>query len=217
SSVTYGAWLADGARVAGEYGVVPSGTNGCYVVQFLRRARAEDSHQTADTRQILLTVEAEAPAVDTEENGEAEAAPPTEAQLNAIYEKAEALLGEWKLGAASAEAFAALAETHSADGATAANGGLTTGVARGTSGAELDEWLFTPGRQAGDTAIVEETDSDGAVVGYRIVYLEALGPVRWKHAADEALAGEEYSAWYSDTLFHYELKRVEKGMNMIGD
>ncbi|NLF35406.1 MAG: hypothetical protein GX585_05515, partial [Clostridiales bacterium] len=94
SSVTYGAWLADGARVAGEYGVVPSGTSGCYVVQFLRRGRAEDSHQTVDTRQILLTVEAEAPAVDTEENGETEAAPPTQAQLDTIYEKAEALLGE---------------------------------------------------------------------------------------------------------------------------
>ena len=77
---------------------------------------------------------------------------------------AEAVLQEWLDGEATEESFAALAEVHSQDGGSAANGGLYTDVTEGMMVQNFNDWCFDPARQVGDYEIVETE------FGYHIMF-----------------------------------------------
>lgn len=101
-------------------------------------------------------------------------------------ENAQALLDQWKQGEATEDSFAALAKEHSADGGSAADGGLYTDITPTTNFVpSFLSWTVNPARQAGDTDIVE---SD---YGYHIMYyvsgapMEAVSEPAWKVTAQK--------------------------------
>ncbi len=221
SSTAYGTWVTDASRTKGDCGYVESGTSGCYVILFNSRTRSENTYQTVDVRHILIKAEttsaSPSPSADPSASpSTATTALPTAEQLAAAKAKAEDLLAQWKAGDATSDSFAALANANSEDPGSNTKGGLYEGVTRGQMIASFSDWCFADGRKAGDTGIVENTDSSGNVVGYHVMYLEKLGEVRWKYQANSDLATADYNTWYNGLEFSYVVKPVDKGMAMIG-
>jgi len=219
SSTAYGTWVLDDARIKGDCGYVESGTSGCYVVLFNDRYRSEDTYQTVDVRHILIKAETTAATDDASASPSASTDTtvlPTQEQLDAAKAKAEQILAEWKAGDATSDSFAALANQYSEDTGSNTNGGLYEGVTRGQMIDTFNDWCFAAGRKAGDTGIVENTDSNGNVVGYHVIYMEKLGEVRWKYQANSDLASADYNTWYRGLEFSYVVKAVDKGMALVG-
>ena len=108
------------------------------------------------------------------------------------------LLDQWKNGDATADSFGELAKANSADETTKDNGGLNEDANRSSLDANLTDWLFAEGRQPGDAAVVEASDSSGNVIGYQILYVESLGEIQWKYQATTALRSDDYDKWYTE-------------------
>jgi hypothetical protein len=77
-------------------------------------------------------------------------------------------------------------------------------VERGKMITSFNDWIFTPGRKAGDTGIVVNTDgSTDDVRGYHVIYMEKPGELRWKYQAETALASADYDTWYTGVEANY--------------
>ncbi len=205
SSYAFGSWLMDDARQTGDIGAVEASGSGYYVVVLLGRERLDNTYQSVDVRHILVKAETNEAA-----EGSTEEVLPTEAQLADAYAEAQRLLEEWKSGAATSESFAQLANLNSDDTGSNTNGGLYEGVERGTMIDSFNDWIFTPGRKAGDTGIVVNTDgTTDDVRGYHVMYFEAPGQVRWKYQAESALSAADYETWFESAKADYPV--VAKG------
>ena len=94
---------------------------------------------------------------------------------------AQALLEEWLQGEQTEESFAALAQEHSQDPGSAANGGLYTDVYEGDMVEAFDAWCFDPLRQVGDYGIVRTE------YGYHIMYYSGE-TIQWPiHAKSDVI------------------------------
>lgn len=211
SSYAYGTWLMDASRKTGDITAVESSGSGYYVVTLLSRARLDDSYQSVDVRHILVLAETDKAEDSTED------VLPTKEQLAAAYTKAQDLLAQWKAGDATSDSFAQLANLNSDDSGSNTNGGLYTNVERGTMITSFNDWIFAPGRKVGDTGIVVNTDGKtDDVRGYHVMYLQALGEVRWKYQAKTALASADFSTWLEKTKDSYTPVTNEKNMSLLG-
>lgn len=211
-SGAYASWVKDAGRRAGEITVVEDGTNGCYVVQFVAREKRDASLETVDVNSILFTAEV---TETTDADGKTTSAP-TEEQLAAAKTSADAMLAQWKASTdQSAEAFLALAPSSSNEKDPQAS--KHEALARNTFGTDFDKWAFTPGAvKVGDTALVEATDQSGAVIGYRLVQITALGQSRWLYTAENALRTKDYDAWFEEIKPNYPITQEEAGMKLVG-
>lgn len=109
----------------------------------------------------------------------------SEAEWEACYNSAQAVLDTWKAGEATEESFAELVNEHSADGGSNTTGGLYEGVTDdGTYVPEFTAWAVDASRQTGDTGIVR-TD-----YGYHIMYYVS-GEAAWHLYAKETLVTEQ--------------------------
>jgi len=206
---TYGEWLLEDGRKTGDITAVEASESGYYVVTLLGRARAENTYQSVDVRHILVLAETDEAADDAD-------VVPTEEQLADARSEAQRLLDEWKSGAATSESFAALADLNSDDTGSNTNGGLYEAVERNTMIDSFNNWIFTPGRKAGDSGIVENTNgSTDDVLGYHVMYLEALGQVRWKYQAQSQLSSEDYNAWYESVEGNYPVTTNAGGLALV--
>lgn len=232
SSSAYGSWLMDSSRQPGEIGVVDasSSTSGYYVVLLSSRQRLDNSYETVDVRHILITAETDAADSSSTDSSSTDSSStdssstdssstdvlPTEEQLSAAYAKAQSLLDEWKAGAATADSFGQLANLYSDDTGSNTNGGLYTAVERGTMIDSFNDWIFTPGRQPGDTGIVVNTNgTTDDVRGYHVMYFQAAGEVRWKYEARTAMASTDYTTWYDNAKENYAVTTSDFGMSMV--
>ena len=136
---------------------------------------------------------------------------PTDEQLAAAKTKADDLLDQWKNGDATADSFGELAKTNSADETNKDNGGLNEDANRSSLDANLTDWLFAEGRQPGDAAVVEASDSSGNVIGYQILYVESLGEIQWKYQATTALRSDDYDKWYTEVEANYPAELTDLG------
>ena len=167
----------------------------------------DDSYQTLTYRNIEVVAE-------TTHNDEDDTDLPTEEQRAAAESEAQSLLEQWQSGDATAESFGTLAQENSDDESTRDNGGLNENANRDNLSSTLTDWLFADDRQAGDTTIVEVTDSSGNVTGYQILYLESFGEIRWKYQATNSLRTDDYNAWYEDLQASYPAELTEEGQNI---
>ena len=199
-SALYGDWLRDTAREGGDVTVMESSSgNGYFVVQFTDRYLL--TSDTVDLRHILIEAE-------TDEGADA----PTQAQLDAALEEAEALLDEWKAGDATEDSFAELANEHSADTGSNTNGGYYNAY-KGQMIPAFDEWIFDPARQAGDTGIVENSTEDHE--GYHIIYYIGTDEPYWEQQADSALRTQDTGAWLEELTADYPVTRGS-GIQYVG-
>ena len=94
---------------------------------------------------------------------------------------AQALLEEWLQGDHTEDSFAALAQEHSQDPGSAANGGLYTDVYEGDMVEAFDAWCFDPQRKVGDFGIVKTE------FGYHIMFYSGE-TIQWPiHAKNDVI------------------------------
>ena len=189
SSRTYGEWMLDASRTAGDVGVVEY-SSGYYVVLFLDRYL--DQTPTADVRHILIKAE-----LDQEDDFSTsdvdESTIPSDAAMDAAKAEAEDLLAQWEAGDKTAESFGALAEEYSDDTGSSTNGGLYEAVKPGEMVESFNDWVFAEGRKAGDTGLVENTNTNQ--YGWHVIYYQGDNEPEWKLTADDALREEETTSW----------------------
>lgn len=188
-------WLQDVNRTAGEYGVAES-DSGYYVLQFVERYR--DETPTVDVRHILIKAE----TTDTDETDESGNPIPTEEAMNAAKEEAQKLLDEFNAGDKTEDAFAALAEANSDDPGSSSNGGLYTNVRKGAMVESFDSWIFDESRQAGDTGLVENTNSGQQ--GWHVMYYVGQNVPYWQVTATSSLKSADMSDWLEQLQEGYE-------------
>ena len=152
-------WLRDGARQAGDVGVIEAADGSGYTVAvFLSR---EDNHYpTVSVRHILIK------AAASDDGTYSDAA--KEAALERINE----IKAEFESGDKSEESFAALAEKYSEDAGSNTNGGLYEGIYRGQMVPEFNDFCFA-GHKSGDIGVVYGENSGYA--GYHLVYFVGEG------------------------------------------
>ena len=162
-------WLADAARVQGDITAIPYETTstdkdgkevktlkGYYVVMF--QSSNDNIFPLVNVRHILIKFEG------GKYNSTTGQTTYTDAEKKKAKEKAEALLEEWKKGAATEDSFAELANKNTADTGSNTNGGLYEDVYPGQMVTNFNDWCFDDARAAGDTGIVEST------YGYHIMF-----------------------------------------------
>lgn len=182
----------------GDVELVENGEAGYYIVAFHGRGLSDDA--TKDVRHILIQAE-----TTTDENGNVVA--PTDEAWTAAREKIEAIQAEYEAGAKTEESFAALANQKSDDG-DGTTGGLYTKIDENDGYVpEFLDWIFTDGRSAGDTGIVQHIagSSDGNKYwGYHFMYMVGDNELVWMRTARNSLAIEEREAWLEELEGSYE-------------
>lgn len=142
----------------------------------------KDSGPIADVRHILIQPE----------GGETDAETNTTVYSDDAWAKAladaEALLEQWKNGAADEDSFAALASEYTDDTGSASNGGLYEDITKDSSYVEpFLKWAIDESREVGDTGIVKTQ------FGYHIMYY-VFGEPQWIMAARTQLLSERVDA-----------------------
>jgi parvulin-like peptidyl-prolyl isomerase len=183
-----GDWLFDEARQPGDLHTLEQGFN-VVIIRFIERNRQDD--RVADVRHILLRF-----GDDEDEEGN-----PTEENRAETLAKAEAILDEWKAGAATEDSFAVLALQRTDDTASIPDGGRYQGIRAGSNFVEpFENWSLDPNVSPGDTAIVE-TD-----FGYHIMYMVNNDTPFWQIQARELLYEEDFGNWMDGLTEQYPLK-----------
>jgi len=174
-------WLFDESRKEGDSTVIEVTETGYYVVLFHSCERYE--YNTVDVRHILVQVD---------QSGLDSTSESYEADLKALQDEAkaeaEAILNEWKNGAASEESFAALADEKSDD---SPEGGLYERVVKGQMVEEFEDWCFEEGRKKGDTGLVLTP------YGYHVMYFVGENDAYWAIQVENTLRSNDYDSWYT--------------------
>lgn len=157
-------------------------------------AEVKAEYPSVAVRHILIKAVAD-------ENGEYSDAAVAEAKT-----KAEALLDEWKKGAATEESFAELAKANSEDEGSKENGGLYENVMQGTTVEEFDAFCFDSARKPGDTAVVY--GDNGGYKGYHVMYFVGEGDPATNETGRSYIQSEKVSAWLDNLTAPIE---VEEG------
>lgn len=133
SAVSYliGDWLFDEERKQGDTTVIEDSTNHRYYVVGFE-GRYLDETPSVDIR-VTLTAE---------DNG-------------------QAILDEWKAGAATEESFAEICDKYNDPEVTSVEGGLLEGALTSDVPEELAEWLKDSGRAEGDTTVISPESEIG--------------------------------------------------------
>lgn len=197
----YAQWVREEGRKAGDVTVmVDSGETGYFVVEYVGRGRDEEI--SGDVRHILVAAEQDEDATT-----------PTEEQYEAAKVKAEALLEQWKSGAATEESFAELAKAESADPGSAENGGLYEGVSSASGFiADFANWATDPERKAGDTGLVKNTGS--STKGWHIMYFVGQNAPVWQLEVEAAMANEEGTEWLKGLVEAAEVTKLDALKNV---
>lgn len=138
-------WLFDGERKAGDSTVIEDSTGHRYYVVEFAD-RYLDEVLSADIRVVVTDAE----------NG-------------------QAILDEWKAGAATEESFAALCDKYNDPAVTAAEGGLLEAVASSAVPADVNSWIQDEARAEGDTAVISPEGDENAYV----VYYKGTNEAEW--------------------------------------
>lgn len=196
SDTANSAWLFDAARKTGDKTVTES-TTGYTVLYFINRSIADTAH--VSVRHILIS--ALKNQTDATTNATAE-------EIATAQTKADSILAEFKAGAQTEDAFAALATANTADTGSAATGGLYSDIFAGSGMvAEFEAWAVDPSRKTGDTGIVQ-TD-----YGFHIMYFVANDGPEWKINVKNTLTNDKFTAYYEEqkALFPYKLDSFGMG------
>ena len=190
-----GEWLFDESRKPGDADVIENETgSNYYVAVFNSRERNEALDYSV--RHILVTA-------DNLELAEGEEA--TDGQIEAMAAK---ILATWD---GTEDGFAKLANENSQDGGSNTTGGLYENVNKGEMVAAFEDWCYEPGRQSGDTGIVQSS------YGYHIMYFVGYGSTPyWKNACENALRSNDSSEWQTSLTESVAAETNASGMKNVG-
>lgn len=203
-NAAYKDWLCDPARESGELTSIEVADSGYWVVKFENRFLDENSYGTVDVRHILIKAEVAEGATE-----------PTQEALDAAKAKAQDLLDQWNAGDKTADSFGQLAGEHSDDPGSKDNGGLYTGVARNQFFTAFNNWMFDSGRKAGDTTLLENTQSGQQ--GWHVIYLEKQNQLLWSYTAESALRSDDMNTWQQDLETAHPIESVDAAVALVGE
>lgn len=167
-------FMADG-RKTGDTTVIDNSSSSNYTVYFYVKCALKD-YKLANVRVLFLSSTGDT-AADT---------------IKAATDKWNAS------GKTEADLEALVKEYNSA----ASNGGLVENITKGYTADAVNDWIFTDGRKAGDSAVVEDTTSDSK--GTYILYYVSDGDVFWHYAAESQVKGTKYNEKYAELKKGYE-------------
>jgi len=187
-SDSYKDWLMDDSRKSGDTTVVDMDT---YSIAVMYVGVDNNNYHPVNMRHILISAEAD-------ENGNY-----TEEALAEAKETAESIYTEWQR-IPDEGIFAAMANEYSDDAGSNTNGGAYTDIIKNSMVAEINEFLFDPTREVGDTAVVY--GSNGGYSGYHIVYFSGANEKLYSDMlAENALKTADTSAHYDKLSQGYEV------------
>ena len=170
--------------------LVENGESGYYVVILHSRKLVQDP--TKDVRHILALAE-------TTTDADGKLVVPTAEAWAAAEATIKDIQAEYEAGAKTEDSFAALANKYSDDG-DGTTGGLYPDIGPDDGYvSEFLEWIYTDGRQVGDTGIVKHDPGNvtKGYWGYHLMYFVGDGdnkPV-WMRTARNALTAEALDDW----------------------
>jgi len=153
-------WLFDDARKKGDTTVIVDATSNTCYAAEFTK-RYRDETPTANVRVIITQ----------EDNG-------------------QAILDEWKAGAATEESFADLCKTYTIDSSAIATGGLIEGVAASGISGELSDWIFAENRAVGDTTSMM---LEGGTT--YVLYYVGEGAPEWKTNIEYVLLSQKQTEY----------------------
>ena len=194
---SYGEWLLDSARKAGDITLAENDTGSSvnyYVAVFEERLRDEENSHSV--RHILLR------AGSGNET-------PTQEQYDEAEQKAQDILDQWKAGEATEDSFAALSSTSSEDTGSKSGGGLIDQITSNSPYMEpFRDWAVDPARQEGDTGLVK-TD-----YGWHVMYYSSTDDPIWRLTVTDGLAQEDYDKLITDSTEGWSVTR-SSGLGLI--
>ena len=168
-------WLFDPARKEGDTTVIENSTSNLYYVVAFDR-RYLDQEPSADVR-VIATQE----------------------------DNAQAILDEWKGGAATEESFGQIADNYNDSQIFAAEGGLSQGVLPNALAAELSDWIFDSARAAGDTAVISPENEE---LHYVLYYVGPNDP-RWSLEIEQTLLSQRMTEYVDEVTEPYRPEEEE--------
>ena len=193
-----GEWLKDGARKAGDVGVIEAADGSGYTVTVFI-ARNDNHYPTVSVRHILIKAVASEDGTYSDEAKQAALA-----RINEIK-------AEYEAGEKTEESFAELAEKYSEDGGSNTNGGLYENIYKGQMVQEFNDFCFG-GHKSGDVGIVYGESSGYA--GYHLVYFVGEGELYSSLIARDALVNTAVNDFLAaqtegaEPVLHYWAKLV---------
>ena len=192
---TYADWCKDAQRKVNDTTLMEYSDSYYCVVRF--EGRVQDNTPSVNIRHALIEAGSE----------------PTEEQYAQAQTQAEELLAQWKADGATEEAFALLAEEHSADTGSAVNGGLLNVTAYSGFGQPFTDWAMNEGHQSGDTGLVKNDFS--STKGYHIMYYVGEDVPYWTQSAKSALRDQDLTKW-EDEILAASTSETGSGMKYVG-
>ena len=168
SAISYhiNSWLFEEERKPGDTTVIEDSTNHRYYVVSFED-RYLDDVRAVDLRLVITA----------EENG-------------------QAILDEWKAGAATEESFGEICDKYNNASTIQAEGGLMEGVLSSNMPAEMSAWAHEEGRAAGDTIVISP---EGETNSY-VVYYVGTGDEEWVLSIRQTLVSQKMSEYVSELL-----------------
>lgn len=168
-------WLFSGDRKAGDTTIVENSTSNLYyVVEFLDRYR--DETPSVDARIVIVAADA------------------------AVGE--DAILEEWKSGAATEESFAEIADKYNDSSVTSVEGGLYEALLPTGLPDALVDWLYDSARVSGDTIAIAGEEEEASYV----IYYKGTNDPSWSLSIESTLLNETMTEYMSVISEGYEVE-----------
>ena len=198
-------WVFEDGRAEGDMEVFES-TSGYYVVYF--GGRSDNDYLTRNLRVIQIAPEDVEDVTDATGEVDEEATEELEQQaITAAKQDAGDVFDLWQDGEQTEDAFIALAEEHSTDETTAAEGGLLENVYDGQFAEEMNDWIYDEDRQAGDCELFTESDT------CYIAYYLGDGENRQLSIVATDIQNDAYNTWYEELSAGYPVELKSFGMH----
>ena len=176
-------WMFDSSRKAGDTTIIEN-TNShlYYVAEFLDRYR--DETPSVDARIVILNADA---AV-----------------------QADAVLEEWKGGAATEESFAEIADKYN-EASAGIEGGLYEALLPSGLPEALGNWLMEDGRAVGDTTSITGGEGEASYV----VYYAGTNNPQWSINISNTLLQQTLNEYLEEISEGYEVKDSKGNLNYL--
>lgn len=106
-------------------------------------------------------------------------------------ENGQAILDEWKAGAATEESFAELCDKHNDPAAMSAEGGLLEAVTSASLPTEVSDWIHEEGRAEGDSAVISPEGEENTYV----LYYKGTNEAEWILSIRQTMISQRMSEY----------------------
>lgn len=174
SSVTYAlqSWLFDDERKAGDTTVIEDSSGHRYYVLGFED-RYLDKIRSADARILIL------------QEGDG-----------------QAILDEWKSGAATEESFGELCDKYKDSAQSTVEGGLYEALVSASTPEKVREWVFDSSRKTGDTTVISGEEGEYSYV----IYYVAPNDEEWYLSIRQTLLSQQMSEYLESLTENMDLK-----------